>query len=357
MKISATLPDHGALVMAVMEGFVQADQLIVRAGIVPPFPSAIPGLKFIPEPKGSEEWLLANQVMEAGGGDCEDLAFWECAGLRETGEDAGAQAVLVQTGQKDLHCVVMLSDGSYRDPALMLRAVQSTRRRRMPVRGALGGGPDPRFPSEYVHDHRGGKTDSKGQPIRSPGQRPGAPPPAAAPTGDPAQAAAAFVEMERRKALAQTRAQGEGAVFAPATFGQSDRKGPWAPTEGAPGLTFVQDEQGGDPYWTRGSAIDHAAWDQGISPDELRQQMAFEQQFEDSYGYGGNYPDFSAYGGYPNPYGGYDAYLDSGYGDPAAFYRQQFGLYAAAPDDEQDLGIDLSTVIDVESEEVDDAAA
>src|SRR3954468_13551338 len=111
MRITATLPDHGAIITAVMEGFVCAAQLEIEAGIVPPSPLLVQSLKFIDEPAGQEDWLLPHQVMKAGGGDCEDLAFWHCAGLRATGQDPGATCVLVQTGVSRLHCVVQTSDG------------------------------------------------------------------------------------------------------------------------------------------------------------------------------------------------------------------------------------------------------
>jgi len=350
MRITATIPDHGALVMAIMEGFVQAAQLVVRAGVVPPFPTAVPGLKFIKESKGEENWLLPNQVLEAGGGDCEDLSFWEAAGLRETGADPQATVVLVQTGQHDLHAVVLMSDGSYRDPAQMLRAVQSTlsRRKKSP---AIGDG-------TYLHDHR------------APRGAPGTPPPqpslqaAAAPTGNqPAQMAAyeaARLAAALKRGFSDPRVVHErvdGRAFegtvddVRAGFGKSSGRQQYDTPEAAAaaGITFVQDDQTGDAYYMRATELDQAAWNQGISPDDLRDQLAYEQQYEQQYGldgFAGGYPDFSQYGGFPNPYGVDDPFP----ADPSLFYAQQFGAFAGTGDGGdvvEDLGIDPESVIDV----------
>lgn len=138
MRITATLPDHGAIITAVMEGFVCAAQLEIEAGIVPPSPLLVQSLKFIDEPAGQEDWLLPHQVMKAGGGDCEDLAFWHCAGLRATGQDPGATCVLMQTGVSRLHCVVQTSDGQIIDPTLDIRNRHPLRRKKV---SGIGGDP------------------------------------------------------------------------------------------------------------------------------------------------------------------------------------------------------------------------
>jgi hypothetical protein len=119
MKISATLPDHGEVVEAVLEGFTLAACLIIESGVVPPFPQQTT-VKYSEEPAGQESWLLPNQVMAAGVGDCEDLCIWEAAGMRVTGEDPGAKCVLAMTGKKKLHCLVMMSDGRVSDPSMQL---------------------------------------------------------------------------------------------------------------------------------------------------------------------------------------------------------------------------------------------
>lgn len=120
MRITASLPDHGAVVEAILEGFVQAACVIISTGVVPPFPQ-MTGVKYRPEPSGEENWLLPNQVMKAGQGDCEDLSIWLAAGYRVTGQDPYARAMLVMTGDHQVHCLVELQNGQQVDPSAQAR--------------------------------------------------------------------------------------------------------------------------------------------------------------------------------------------------------------------------------------------
>lgn len=52
----------------------------------PPIYSA--GVRYIREPEGQEEWLDIGEIRRRGGGDCEELAAWRVAELREKGIDA-----------------------------------------------------------------------------------------------------------------------------------------------------------------------------------------------------------------------------------------------------------------------------
>lgn len=121
MKISATLPDHGLIVEACLEGFVLAAAIMIQAGAVPPFPW-LAGVKYRKE--RGEEWLLPNQVIEAGQGDCEDLSIWAAAGYRVTGQDPAAQVTLRMTGPREVHAVVLLSTGRVADPSLQMAAME-----------------------------------------------------------------------------------------------------------------------------------------------------------------------------------------------------------------------------------------
>ncbi len=159
MKVTATLPDHGTVVEAVLEGFVLAACEIIASGVVPPFPGQT-GVRYAEESAGSEVWLLPNQVMAAGVGDCEDLCIWQAAGMRVTGEDPGARCILAMTGAKKLHCLVMLSDGRVSDPSLQAQQ----RQKAMSSFGVSGG--------VTITDHR--KPPSNQPPPT------GGPPPAAA---------------------------------------------------------------------------------------------------------------------------------------------------------------------------------
>jgi len=128
MRITADLPDQGALLESVLEGFVLAAATEIAAGVVPPFPDGT-GVKFVKE--GGEVWKLPHQTLRDVQGDCEDLAIWEAGGWRATGQDPGARVVLVRTGDRQLHAVVQLSGGQTSDPSLRLR-------RRSKMSAALG---------------------------------------------------------------------------------------------------------------------------------------------------------------------------------------------------------------------------
>jgi len=117
VNISSNIPDHAAAVECILEGFVRVCQLLIESGAVPPDPTDVPELRYQLEPVGSEDWKLSHNVMRDGWGDCEDLAMWRAAGLRATGEDEGARAVVVSTGEHKLHAVVLRSDGSIEDPS------------------------------------------------------------------------------------------------------------------------------------------------------------------------------------------------------------------------------------------------
>jgi len=116
MKVTVNLPDHAAAVEALLEGFVRACQVIVEAGLAPLDPTQA-NVRYQLEPPGEEDWKLPQNVIRDGWGDCEDLAGWRAAGLRITGEDPDARAVVARTGPGKLHCVVMRSDGSIDDPS------------------------------------------------------------------------------------------------------------------------------------------------------------------------------------------------------------------------------------------------
>lgn len=128
MQMSANLPDTPIILEAVLEGFVRAAQAEVMAGIVPPYPDDA-GVKYVEESAGSERWKLPHETHEDGQGDCEDLTFWEAGGMRATGEDPGARVMLVKTGPRKLHAVVLRSDGSISDPSARLKAREKLARR------------------------------------------------------------------------------------------------------------------------------------------------------------------------------------------------------------------------------------
>lgn len=141
MQMNANLPDSPLILEAVLEGFVQAAAAEIAAGLVPPYPE--PPVRYVEESAGSEVWKLPHQVLADGQGDCEDLCFWEAAGMRVLGEDPTATVKLIKTGPKKLHAIVLRSDGSISDPSARLKALQGRESRHkllgaLPVMNAMG---------------------------------------------------------------------------------------------------------------------------------------------------------------------------------------------------------------------------
>lgn len=162
MKITADIPNHGLVLEAILEGFAQAAQMMVEAGVVPPFPH-MAGVKYRREP--GETWLLPNQVLEKKQGDCEDLCFWAVGGYRATGQDPGARCALRMTGAREVHCIVQLSNGQTVDPSLQLMMMEQ--------QTAVSGFDDDFVLSlgdVIVRDHRGEGKRAKGQGVNPPAQ-------------------------------------------------------------------------------------------------------------------------------------------------------------------------------------------
>lgn len=123
MRASVLLPPSVAVIEGFLEGLVCANLVLIRSGVVPASPLDA-NVHYQREASGLEEWNIASVVVRLGWGDCEDLNGWEAAGLRFTGEDPGARAVLYRTGEHLYHCVVERSDGRIHDvcPALGMHA-------------------------------------------------------------------------------------------------------------------------------------------------------------------------------------------------------------------------------------------
>jgi hypothetical protein len=128
IKMTCEIPPHAACVEAVLEGIVRADVVLIAAGIVPPFPHDVRGVRYQLEPPGEEDWKLAHGVIRDGWGDCEDIACWCAAGLRATGQDEGAVVRVVRTGRGKLHAVVQCTDGTFWDPSVDLMTDADLRR-------------------------------------------------------------------------------------------------------------------------------------------------------------------------------------------------------------------------------------
>jgi hypothetical protein len=103
-----------------LEVTTRLDEDLIAAGKVPMFRDASPGSAIVwkPEPPGAEHFDHAARVLARGNGDCDDLAPWHAASLRQSGEDPGARAIVYQSGPNRWHAVVRRSDGSIDDPSL-----------------------------------------------------------------------------------------------------------------------------------------------------------------------------------------------------------------------------------------------
>ncbi len=128
-RATVNLPSSVCVIEALLDGLVQADQLLIKAGLVPPSP-LYAGVRYRRESTGLEEWNIATIVLKNRAGDCEDLNSWAVAGLRESGEDPGARMILYRTGPRLFHAVGQLSSGEIYDvcPALGMQVP-----RRMPL--------------------------------------------------------------------------------------------------------------------------------------------------------------------------------------------------------------------------------
>jgi hypothetical protein len=136
MRMTSEIPNHAACVEAVLDGFVECARLLIAAGVVPPFPHDVrnadgsPGIHYQVEPPGEEDWKLPPGQIRDGWADCEDLALWVAAGIREMGEDPwgvlceDAWVRIVRTGRGKLHAVVerLHEDGTttFQDPSIEL---------------------------------------------------------------------------------------------------------------------------------------------------------------------------------------------------------------------------------------------
>jgi len=118
-----------------LECLTRINQWQFRRGIVPPLMSA--GVRYQEEPPGREDWDDAVTVANRGWGDCEDLAAYLCAELRElhgiaaecvikfrhiSPEEIRAKnyPVTPRDGIFLVHCMVRAPNGRIIDPSKLL---------------------------------------------------------------------------------------------------------------------------------------------------------------------------------------------------------------------------------------------
>lgn len=105
-----------------LEALVTANQLYIRTHHVPPIYES--GVRYEEEPVDGrpEEFASIYQVIKRGWGDCDDLAPWRCAELREQGERAKIRITWRRrnSGQRVYHVIVRRENGTIEDPSALL---------------------------------------------------------------------------------------------------------------------------------------------------------------------------------------------------------------------------------------------
>lgn len=131
MPLTLTLSIPKFAIDGALEALTAVNAIIMRAlhdaGLdVPDVYSS--GVVYRREPAGREQWQNAAELLDAGHGDCEDLAAYQAAWLRVF-EGEPARAIAYQTRRRRLlHAVVLRGDGeTIEDPS---RALLPRRNRR-----------------------------------------------------------------------------------------------------------------------------------------------------------------------------------------------------------------------------------
>lgn len=120
MRINVAVPEPHVdkpVLDAALEATTRLNESMLSRGEVPTFMDGLPHVRWKPEPPGAEHFDNASLVLKRGWGDCDDLAPWQAASLRHTGEDPGAIAEVHRSGPTTWHAVVRRSDGSIDDPS------------------------------------------------------------------------------------------------------------------------------------------------------------------------------------------------------------------------------------------------
>jgi hypothetical protein len=111
----------GLAIKAILDAQVRINQIYLSTHHVPPLYKA--GVRYENEPdNGIEEFACIEPVLKRGWGDCDDLAPWLCAELRNQGENAKIRIQWKRqpSGRKLFHIVVRRGDGTIEDPSRIL---------------------------------------------------------------------------------------------------------------------------------------------------------------------------------------------------------------------------------------------
>lgn len=111
----------GVAIKAILDAQVRVNQLYLQTHNAPLLYKS--GVRYMNEPDdGMEEFACIPIILERGWGDCDDLAPWRCAELRQAGEAAKIRIQWKRqpNGRKLFHIVVRRADGRIEDPSAIL---------------------------------------------------------------------------------------------------------------------------------------------------------------------------------------------------------------------------------------------
>lgn len=121
MRVNVAIPESevsAPILNSALESVTRLNESLLKQGQIPTCAEGIKeGVRWKPEPPGDEHFDHAGVVLRRKWGDCDDLAPWQAASLRHTGEDPDATAVVRRSGPKRWHAVVRRGDGSIDDPS------------------------------------------------------------------------------------------------------------------------------------------------------------------------------------------------------------------------------------------------
>lgn len=110
------------IVRPFLEAVVSADQVILATNHVPPLYES--GVRYKEEPRGQgyEDFAVIPDIIARGWGDCDDLAPWRVAELRQKGEKAKIRIKWNRqpNGLRLYHVQVRRANGQIEDPSRIL---------------------------------------------------------------------------------------------------------------------------------------------------------------------------------------------------------------------------------------------
>jgi len=122
MRVGLSVPASEATLTALLEGLTALNRVLLRRHKNIPWLYES-GVRYRAERRGKggqpEDWANITQVVQRGYGDCEDLSSARAAELQERC-DEDAHAIVVRSGRRKFHAVVLRENGDIEDPSRIL---------------------------------------------------------------------------------------------------------------------------------------------------------------------------------------------------------------------------------------------